>query len=51
MQDIEMKDGSTFTTVRCPIRFNEQKLFSKKGAPRVGEDNDKLKQEFNLLSR
>lgn len=48
MQDIKMKDGSTFTTVRCPIRFNDERLFSAKGAPRVGEDNDKIKQEFNL---
>ncbi len=48
MQDITMKDGSCFTTVRCPIRFNNERLFSAKGAPRVGEDNDKIKQEFNL---
>lgn len=48
MQDIKMKDGSTFTTVRCPIRFNDERLFSEKGAPRVGEDNNKIKQEFNL---
>jgi len=48
MQEIKMKDGSNFTTVRCPIRFNNRRLFSAKGAPRVGEDNDKLKLEFNL---
>ena len=41
-------EGVSFKTTRCPIRFEGQPLKSDKGAPRVGEDNERLIEEFGL---
>ncbi|MBN8635095.1 MAG: CoA transferase [Anaerolineae bacterium] len=35
-------------TTRCPIRIDGELLLSDKGAPRVGEDTDKITTEFQL---
>lgn len=48
VQEITRPDGITMKTTRCPIRINGEHLKSSKAAPKVGEDNDQLEQEFNL---
>jgi CoA:oxalate CoA-transferase len=48
VQEITRSDGITMKTTRCPIRINGERLKSLKGAPKVGENNEQLEQEFNL---
>ena len=33
-------------TTRCPIRINGKKLYANKPAPQLGEDNEKIKNDF-----
>jgi CoA:oxalate CoA-transferase len=48
VQEITRPDGVTMKTTRCPIRINGERLKSPKAAPKVGENNEQLEQEFNL---
>jgi CoA:oxalate CoA-transferase len=48
VQEITGPDGITMKTTRCPIRINGERLISPKGAPKVGENNEQLEQEFQL---
>jgi CoA:oxalate CoA-transferase len=48
VQEITRPDGITMKTTRCPIRINGERLKSPKAAPKVGENNEQLEQEFNL---
>lgn len=45
-QPLHMKDGSSVTTTRCPIRINGQKLYSTTPAPVAGEHNKQISREF-----
>jgi crotonobetainyl-CoA:carnitine CoA-transferase CaiB-like acyl-CoA transferase len=47
-QQVETKDGRTIKTTRCPIRIDGKRLYSKKEAPKVGEDNRIIEENFNL---
>jgi crotonobetainyl-CoA:carnitine CoA-transferase CaiB-like acyl-CoA transferase len=47
-QTIELKSGSRLETLRCPIRIDGERLFSSKGAPKIGEDNQKILQELEV---
>ncbi|WP_119079192.1 CaiB/BaiF CoA transferase family protein [Chitinophaga alhagiae] len=40
--------GKKIKTTRCPVRVNGQLLTSEKGAPLLGEDNERIAREFNL---
>ena len=35
-----------FATTRCPIRINNQRIFSSKPAPKVGEHTEQIRAEF-----
>lgn len=35
-----------FTTTRCPIRFNNQRIFSSKPAPKVGEHTEQVRADL-----
>jgi CoA:oxalate CoA-transferase len=48
VQEITRPDGITMKTTRCPIVINGERLISPKAAPKVGENNEQLEQEFNL---
>jgi crotonobetainyl-CoA:carnitine CoA-transferase CaiB-like acyl-CoA transferase len=39
---------SDLLTTRCPIRFDNQKLYGEKAAPDLGADTDKIIAEFGL---
>ncbi|WP_446051373.1 CaiB/BaiF CoA transferase family protein [Zobellia laminariae] len=47
-QDVETSDGIIMKTTRCPIRIDGERIFSRKSAPKVGEDNGLIDNEFNL---
>ncbi len=48
-QEVETSDGKTLRTTRCPIRIDGNRIFSRKSAPKVGEDNTEIDKEFNLI--
>lgn len=50
MQEVETSDGITMTTTRCPIRIDGERIFSRKSAPKPGENNATIEKEFNLNS-
>ncbi len=47
-QELVLVDGRILKTTASPIRLNREKLFSAKAAPALGNDNDKINQEFEL---
>ncbi len=47
-QDVFTADGEKITTTRCPIRVDGEKYYTKKAAPKVGEDTVNICKEFNL---
>jgi crotonobetainyl-CoA:carnitine CoA-transferase CaiB-like acyl-CoA transferase len=44
MDQIVWRDGVEIHTTRCPIRIDNEILFSPKAAPRVGEDNKSIQE-------
>ena len=52
MADLQLKqtvvnpNGKTMVTTRSPIRFDRKILTSKKAAPKVGEDNGEIHEQF-----
>lgn len=47
-QSVQVNDTVKIETTRSPIRIDNEKLFSSKPAPEVGEHNHILNQEFNI---
>lgn len=45
-QQVEMLDGYTYKTTRCPIKIDGEYLTSSKGSPKLGQDNEKIIKEF-----
>jgi CoA:oxalate CoA-transferase len=45
-QQVEMLDGYTYKTTRCPIKIDGKYLTSGKGSPKLGQDNEKIIKEF-----
>lgn len=45
-QQVEMLDGYTYETTRCPIKIDGEYLTSRKGSPKLGQDNEKIIKEF-----
>ncbi|KXX70579.1 CaiB/BaiF CoA-transferase family protein [Flammeovirga sp. SJP92] len=48
-QVVTLTNGEKVHTTRSPIQINDQKLFSKTAAPRVGEHTEQISKEFNLM--
>jgi len=46
IQEVEMLDGYTYQTTRCPIRIDGELLTSSKGSPKLGQDNERIISEF-----
>lgn len=49
VQQVEMIDGYQYKTTRCPIRIDGEFLTFGKASPKLGQDNEKISKEFNLL--
>lgn len=47
-QKLPLLSGEEVHTLRCPIRMNDERLFSSKPAPRVGQHTEDIIKEFNL---
>ncbi|WP_020208768.1 CaiB/BaiF CoA transferase family protein [Gilvimarinus chinensis] len=48
MEQTLERNGASLTTTRCPIRYNGERIYSDKAAPKVGADNERIQQEFAL---
>ncbi|MDR5759393.1 CaiB/BaiF CoA-transferase family protein [Caballeronia sp. LZ035] len=48
LQTVERRDSAAVWTTRGPLRIDGQRAVSKRGAPRVGEDTEKVLAEFGL---
>ena len=48
-QEIKLPDGGSLTTTRCPIRINNNKLYSDIAAPKPGAHTAVINHQFNLL--
>ncbi len=47
-QTVTLPSGAELKTTRCPIRIDGEILLSRKAAPKVGEDNERILKELNL---
>lgn len=48
VQQVEMLDGYTYKTTRCPVKIDGEIFTSAKGSPKLGQDNQNIINEFNL---
>jgi CoA:oxalate CoA-transferase len=48
VQDVFTNTGAKVTTTRCPIRIDGRILRSEKGAPKIGEDNQYLREKYEM---
>ncbi|MBP6180856.1 CaiB/BaiF CoA-transferase family protein [Flavobacterium sp.] len=46
VQQVEMTDGYSYKTTRCPIKIDGEFFTSSKGSPKLGQDNEKILNEF-----
>lgn len=45
-QEVQMLDGYTYKTTRCPIKIDGEYFTSSKGSPKLGQDNERIINEF-----
>nr|WP_199000349.1 CaiB/BaiF CoA-transferase family protein [Flavobacterium sp. ASV13] len=45
-QQVEMLDGYSYKTTRCPIKIDGEYFTSTKGSPKLGQDNERIIKEF-----
>ncbi|WP_281227857.1 CaiB/BaiF CoA transferase family protein [Flavobacterium aquiphilum] len=45
-QQVEMLDGYSYITTRCPIKIDGEIFTSTKGSPKLGQDNERIIKEF-----
>ncbi|MBB5437830.1 crotonobetainyl-CoA:carnitine CoA-transferase CaiB-like acyl-CoA transferase [Pedobacter sp. AK017] len=49
IQEVEMEDGYRYQTTRCPIKIDGELLVSSKGSPKLGQDNERIINQFITL--
>lgn len=49
-QSISASNGKQLTTTRCPIRINGARLFSDSPAPALGEHNESICREMDMIT-
>lgn len=47
-QELDLGEGKKMYTTRAPFQIDGQKLCSAKAAPKIGADNQKINEEFDL---
>lgn len=47
-QEINISEGKTIKTTRCPIRINGEKMWGTSPAPDLGQHSDSIRKEFQL---
>ena len=50
IQEVSRDENVKLDTLRCPIRIDGEILKSAKGAPRIGEDTQRILSEFAIMS-
>ena len=45
-QEVQMTDGYSYLTTRCPIKIDGEYFTSSKGSPKLGQDNERIINEF-----
>jgi CoA:oxalate CoA-transferase len=48
VQEVSRTGGVSLRTTRCPVRIDDELLTSGRGAPRLGENTEQIKEEFGL---
>lgn len=48
VQQVKLPSGGSLETLRCPIRIDGEILFADKGAPKIGEDTQKILEEMEI---
>lgn len=48
LQEVKLKNAQKITTTRCPIRIDQNKLFSERAAPKAGAETAAINEEFKL---
>lgn len=48
---VQTSKGIAVTTTRCPVRVDGKILLSEKGAPRLGEHNEVIEQQFGIAGQ
>jgi CoA:oxalate CoA-transferase len=48
VQELQRDDGVSIRTMRSPIRVNGHRGRSNRAAPRIGENTEALRAEFDL---
>lgn len=51
VQEVRRSEAVAFRTTRCPIQVNGERLKSAKSAPKVGEHNADIEDEFKLTAQ
>jgi crotonobetainyl-CoA:carnitine CoA-transferase CaiB-like acyl-CoA transferase len=46
VQEVQMTDGYSYKTTRCPIKIDGEYFTSSKGSPKLGQDNEQIIKEF-----
>ena len=46
---VKTSNGLSIKTTRCPLRVDGKLLVSSKGAPVLGEDNEKIDRQFDIV--
>ena len=46
VQEVQMTDGYSYKTTRCPIKIDGEFFTSSKGSPKLGQNNEKILKEF-----
>lgn len=46
VQEVQMIDGYSYKTTRCPIKIDGEFFTSSKGSPKLGQDNETILKEF-----
>jgi len=47
IQEVQMTDGYSYRTTRCPIRIDGEILTSPKASPKLGQDNEMITAAFS----
>ena len=50
IQEVSRSETVKLDTLRCPIRIDGEILKNPKGAPRIGEDTQRIRTEFNITN-
>ncbi len=48
VQEVARDENVKMQTLRCPIRIDGERLFSSRGAPRIGQQTEEIMAEFKL---